>query len=114
MDSTRQQKISRLLQKDLSDIFQKEAQTMFYGALISPTIVRVSPDLSFAKTYISIFSPTTPIDTVFEAIQLHNKKIRQLLAQRVGKQLRVIPELAFGIDDSLDYQEHIEKILNSK
>lgn len=114
MDSTRQQKVSRLIQRDLSDIFQKESVTMFHGALITVTVVRVAPDLSFAKVFVSIFTPKSTPKIVFETIQLQNKKIRNLLAQRVGKQLRIVPELAFVIDDSFEYQANIDKILNSK
>jgi ribosome-binding factor A len=114
MESTRQQKVSRLLQRDLSDIFQKESVTMFRGAFITVTVVRVAPDLSFAKGYVSIFAPGVDSKEIFELIQLHTKKIRQILAQRVAKQLRIVPELAFGIDDSLDYQDNIDKILNQK
>ncbi|MDR1761078.1 MAG: 30S ribosome-binding factor RbfA [Bacteroidales bacterium] len=114
METTRQQKISRLVQRELSDIFQKETYTMFGGALITPTIVRIAPDLSLAKVYVSIFAPKLSNNEVFETIQTNVKKIRQTLAGRTGKQLRIVPELAFFVDDSLDYQENIENILNQK
>ncbi len=114
MDSTRQQKVSRLLQKDLADIFQKEAVSLCGGALVSVTIVRVAPDLSFAKVYISIFVPGGNTASVFALVQQNTKKIRTMLAQRVGKQLRVVPELVFAIDDSLDYIEHIDNLLHTK
>ncbi|MDR2962821.1 MAG: 30S ribosome-binding factor RbfA [Bacteroidales bacterium] len=114
METTRQQKISRLVQRELSDIFQKETYTTFGGALITPTIVRIAPDLSFAKIYVSIFSPKIDAAQVFETIQAQAKKIRQNLAGRTGKQLRIVPELAFFVDDSLDYQQNIENILNQK
>ncbi len=114
METTRQQKISRLIQRELSDIFQKETYTMFGGALITPTIVRIAPDLSVAKVYVSIFSPKVASNEVFETIQTNVKKLRQTLAGRTGKQLRIVPELAFFVDDSLDYQENIENILNQK
>lgn len=114
MDSTRQQKVSRLLLKDLADIFQKESVTMFGGALVSVTIVRVAPDLSFAKVYLSIFVPGGNTTQIFSLVQQQTKKIRTMLAQRVGKQLRIVPELVFAIDDSLDYIEHIDTILQSK
>jgi ribosome-binding factor A len=112
MTSTRQNKVARLIQRDLSDIFQKESKNLFNGALVSVTVVRVSPDLSFAKVYVSIFAPgTDSVDVVFELLQTRVKKIRALLAQRVAKQLRVIPELAFFVDDSLDYEKRIEDLL---
>ena len=86
---------------------------MFRGALISVTVVRVAPDLSFAKVYVSIFAPSKDEKTLFESIQDKTKTIRQMLAQKVAKQLRIIPELAFYIDDSIEYQENIERLLHS-
>lgn len=113
MSETRQNKVARLLQKELGDIFQKEAMNMFRGALISVTVVRVAPDLSFAKIYVSIFAPSKDEQQLFETIQDKSKTIRQMLAQKVGKQLRIIPELAFHIDDSIEYQANIERLLHS-
>ena len=98
MESTRLSKIERLLQKELSDIFQKQTQAM-HGILISVSVVRVSPDLSVARAYLSIF----PSD--------NTKAIRFDLGQRIRKQVRKIPELTFFIDDSLDYIENIDNLL---
>lgn len=112
MESTRQQKINRLLQKELAEIFQKESRTMFMGKLISVTVVRVTPDLGLACAYLSIF-PTEGICEVLKEIRIANPKIRGLLGRRVGKQLRVVPELEFYIDDSLDYIENIDNLLKS-
>lgn len=112
MESTRQQKISRLLQKELADIFQKESRTLFMGKIISVTTVRVSPDLAMARSYISIF-PSENAREVLKQIRIANPKIRGLLGRRVGKQLRVIPELEFYIDDSLDYIDKIDDLLKS-
>ncbi|MCK5822967.1 MAG: 30S ribosome-binding factor RbfA [Bacteroidales bacterium] len=111
MTTARQDKISRLLQRDLSDIFQKESLRLFKGALVSATIVRVSPDLSVAKVYVSIFSTNKDID-VFALINKNKKSIRYKLAERVKNQLRIVPELVFYIDDSLDYIENIEGLLS--
>ncbi|RLD63753.1 MAG: 30S ribosome-binding factor RbfA [Bacteroidetes bacterium] len=111
MTSSRQDKISRLLQRDLSDIFQKEGLTLFKGALVSVTIVRVSADLSVAKVYVSIFSTNKDID-VFALINKNKKSIRYKLAERVKNQLRIVPELIFYVDDSLDYIENIEGLLS--
>jgi len=111
MTSPRQDKISRLLQRDLSDIFQKESLHLFKGALVSATIVRVSPDLSVAKVYVSIFSPNKDID-IFALINKNKKSIRYKLAERVKNQLRIVPELVFYVDDSLDYIENIEGLLS--
>lgn len=109
MESTRLQKIERLLQKELGDIFQKQTQAM-RGVLVSVSVVRVSPDLGIAKAYLSIF-PSEKSKDLLDAIRANTKAIRYDLGQRVGKQLRIIPELSFFIDDSLDYIEHIDKLL---
>lgn len=112
MDSTRQNKVSRLLQKELAEIFQRESRTLFNGKMITVTVVRVTPDLGLAKVYVSIFpaeKDENPIDSILE----HSRKIRTELAGRVRHQLRKIPELDFYIDDSLDYADNIEKLLNN-
>lgn len=109
METTRQQKISRLLQKELSTIFLGVAHN-FQGILISTTKVHVSPDLSVARVYLSIF----PSERGEEMLQLINEKsvsIRHDLAGRTRFQLRTVPELTFYIDDSLDYMEHIDNLL---
>ncbi len=102
-------KIDRLLQKELGDIFQKQTQAM-HGVLVSVTAVRVSPDLSVAKAYLSIF-PSDKADELIKAIRANTKSIRYDLGQRVRLQLRKIPDLTFFIDDSLDYIENIDKLL---
>ena len=112
MTSSRQDKVSRLIQKDLSDIFQKESLTLFKGALVSVTTVRISSDLSVAKVYLSIFSTNKDVDT-FALINKNKKSIRYKLGQRVKNQLRIVPELSFYLDDSLDYIENIEGLLNA-
>ena len=109
MESTRISKIERLLQKELGDIFLKQAQGM-PGVLISVSAVRISPDLSVAKAYLSIF-PSEKGKELMEAIRANTKAIRYDLGQRVRMQLRIIPELTFFIDDSLDYIEHIDELL---
>lgn len=109
MESTRLNKIGRLIQKELSDIFQKQTKAM-PGVLISVTAVRVSSDLSVAKAYLSIF-PSDKANTLLDAIRANTKTIRYDLGQRVRLQLRKIPELSFFIDDSLDYIEHIDELL---
>lgn len=109
MESTRLSKIERLLQKELGDLFQKETQGM-RGTLVSVSRVRVSPDLSVAKAYLSIF-PSDKGPELLEAIRANTKAIRYDLGQRVRLQLRKIPELSFFIDDSLDYIEKIDSLL---
>lgn len=110
MEGTRLQKIERLLQKELGDIFQKQTQAM-HGVLVSVSVVRVSPDLSVARAYLSIF-PSAKGEELLKAIRANTKAIRYDLGQRVRLQLRKIPELSFFIDDSLDYIEHIDSLLN--
>lgn len=99
------------MQKELADIFQKESRTMFMGKMISVTVVRVTPDLALAKSYISIF-PSEERKEVLKQVRIANPRIRGILGRRVGKQLRVIPELEFYIDDSLDYIDNIDRLLN--
>ena len=109
MESTRLSKIERLIQKELGDIFQKQTQAM-PGTLISVSAVRVSPDLSIARAYLSIF-PSAKGPELLEAIRANTKAVRYDLGQRVRMQLRKIPELSFFIDDSLDYIEKIDNLL---
>ncbi|MCC8143642.1 MAG: 30S ribosome-binding factor RbfA [Tannerellaceae bacterium] len=110
MEKTRLNKIGRLLQKELGDIFLKQTKAM-PGTLISVSVVRVSPDLGIAKAYLSIF-PSEKSEELLKAIRANTKAIRYDLGQRVHLQLRKIPELSFFIDDSLDYIENIDKLLD--
>lgn len=111
MESTRQLKISRLLQKDLGEIFQRESRNLTQGALVTVTKVYVTPDLAIAKVYLSLFA-TEDKNGLLKHIQKHGKEIRFNLGKRIGKQIRVVPELVFYLDDSLDYIENIEKLLD--
>lgn len=108
--STRQNKISRLIQKELAEIFLKEYRSHFSGTLISVTVVRVTADLSLARAYLSIYPSEKAAETL-ASIRLISKPIRGVLGKKVGKQLRVIPELEFFIDDSLDYIDKIDRLL---
>jgi ribosome-binding factor A len=110
MESLRLQKISRLIQKELSILFQRESKMICGGKMVTVTAVRVSPDLAIAKIYLSIF-PSNTIKDTFSLIQAHSKSIRHQLGQKTHNQLRVIPELEFFIDDSLDYIDKIEGLL---
>lgn len=109
MDTNRQQKINRLIQKELSEIFLLETKKM-QGVLISVTNVRVSPDLGLAHAYLSIF-PSEKGDELLRNINENIKSVRFELGKRVGKQLRIVPELMFHMDDSLDYIDNIDKLL---
>jgi len=109
-ESTRQQKVSRQLQRDLSEIFRERGFTTYKGSMITVTSVRISPDLSVAKVFISIF-PSAGAKEIFSMVQESARNIRGELGKRVSKQLRIVPELQFHIDDSLDYVEHIDELL---
>lgn len=111
MSTIRQKKIAAVLQKELSTLFREQAQTLCKGAMVSVTTVRVAADLSFAKVFISIFGGSAPNDELFQHIQQHNSSIRYALGKRLGKQLRKTPELAFQIDDSIDYAATIDQLL---
>ena len=109
MQETRQNRISRLLQKELSLIFQSQTRQM-HGVMASVTRVKISPDLSICTAYLSIF-PSERGDELLKNIQQNTSTIRYDLGQRVRNQLRIIPELRFFIDDSLDYLERIDDLL---
>ncbi|MFZ5553153.1 MAG: 30S ribosome-binding factor RbfA [Bacteroidota bacterium] len=110
MSTIRQNKVAALLQKELGNFFLRESKTYFAGAMITVTVVRVSPDLGYAKVYLSIFGVNNR-EEVFHFIESQNKEIRYKIGKEVGKQLRVVPELSFFYDDSLDYAEGIDKLL---
>ena len=110
MSSTRQNKIARLIQKDLSQIIMTLNREYFQGKMISVTVVRYTPDFSLANVYLSIF-PSDNAEDILKEIEIHNKMIRHKVAQKVKNQLRKMPELRFFIDDSLEYAEKIDKLL---
>ena len=111
METTRQNKISRLIQKELSDIFQKQTSAM-RGVLVSVSACRISPDLSICRAYLSVF-PSERAQEIVQNINNNQKQVRYELGTRAGKQLRIIPELKFFIDDSLDYVDHIDELLGN-
>ena len=108
--STRQQKVGRELQRDLAEIIRSKGMAAFGGAMVTVSEVRVSPDLSIAKVYVSIF-PSDKQEAVMKLLEENNKAIRGELGRRVAKQLRIVPELDFYLDTTLDYVEHIEELL---
>ena len=109
MQETRQNKIARLLQKEMSVIFQEQTRSL-HGVMVSVTRVRISPDLSICTAYLSIF-PSEKSEELIKNITKNEKQIRYELGTRVRYQLRIIPELRFFIDDSLDYIERIDELL---
>ena len=110
MASIRQEKVSNLIKQELSIIFQRESRTICLGALVSVTIVRVTPDLSLARVYLSIFGHKDS-KAVYKNIEANTKLIKKGLSLKVSQQLRKIPELVFFVDDSLDYADEIENLL---
>jgi ribosome-binding factor A len=109
METTRQHKIARLIQKELSEIFLLQTKAM-QGVLVSVSAVRISPDMSYARAYISVF-PSERSAEIVKNINENVKAIRFELGKRVRFQLRIIPELKFFVDDSLDYVDHIDELL---
>lgn len=109
METTRQQKIARLIQKELGDIFQRQTQTM-HGVLVSVSAVRISPDMSVCRGYLSVF-PSERAQEIVGNINNNVRELRYELGRRVRHQLRIIPELKFFVDDSLDYIDHIDELL---
>ena len=109
METTRQNKISRLIQKEFSEIFLLQTKSM-NGVLVSVSAVRISPDMSIARVYLSVF-PSERSQEIVKNINDNMKSIRYELGTRVRHQLRIIPELKFFVDDSLDYAERIDELL---
>lgn len=109
METTRQNKISRLIQKELSEIFLLQTKSM-NGVLVSVSAVRISPDMSIARVYLSVF-PSERSQEIVKNINDNMKSIRYELGTRLRHQLRIIPELKFFVDDSLDYAERIDELL---
>ena len=109
METTRQNKIARLIQKELGEMFLLQTKAM-NGVLVSVSVVRISPDMSVARAYLSIF-PSARSEEIIQNINANAKTIRYELGTRLRHQLRIIPELKFFIDDSLDYIEKIDQLL---
>ena len=110
MESTRQQKVARLLQKEMGEYFQQNSRDILPGKMITVTVVRVSPDLSVVKVYLSIF-PLDKTTDPLEAVRGHASKIRNEIGRKVRNQLRAIPEFIYYLDDSLDYIDKIDNLL---
>ena len=108
--STRQLKVGREIQRDLAEIIRSKGMAAFDGALLTVSEVRISPDLSIAKVYVSIF-PSAKQQKVLELLEEEKTKLRGELGRLVSKQLRIVPELDFYLDTTLDYAEHIDELL---
>ena len=108
--STRQLKVAREIQKELAEIIRSKGMAAFDGALVTVSEVRVSPDLSVPKVFVSIF-PSDKQGEVMHILEENNKALRGELGHKVAKQFRIVPELIFLLDTTLDYAEHIEELL---
>tara|TARA_R110002050_G_scaffold41242_1_gene100024 strand:- start:12207 stop:12545 length:339 start_codon:yes stop_codon:yes gene_type:complete len=110
MSTLRQEKVSELLRRELSTIIQRNEGEILRGKMTTVTTVRISPDLSFAKVYVSIF-PTENLKEDVSVWKEHVSQIRFQLGKSIRHQLRIVPEIAFYGDDSLDYAEEIDQLL---
>lgn len=108
--TTRQLKVAREIQKALAEIIRSKGMAAFGGALLTVSEVRVSPDLSLAKVFVSIF-PSEKQESVMALLEENLRAIRGELGHVMGKQLRIVPEISFLLDTSLDYAEHIDELL---
>lgn len=111
-ESTRQQKYSRLIQRDISDILQKDKMGIFSKTFVSVVDVKISPDLSVAKIYLSMMLVKDK-EALLEKINLHKSEIRRELGNKIGKQVRIIPELIFIIDEVEEKASRIDQIIDS-
>jgi ribosome-binding factor A len=111
MESTRQLKFARLIQKELGEIFQRDAKSVLEGAFITLTKVTVSPDLALAKVYVS-FMMVNNKEEALKKLTVNTKVFRKLLGDKIKKQVRIIPELAFYIDDNLEYASKMDNIFS--
>ncbi len=109
MNTTRQHKIATLLQKELADLFLHDSKDV-YHCMITVTHTTVTTDLSIARAYLSIYMVQDK-DAVIAAVRANTKDIRFRLGQKIKNQLRIVPQLEFFIDDTLDYMENIDKLL---
>jgi ribosome-binding factor A len=111
MPSTRQLKVARLLQKELSDMFQRDSRHLLGNAFVTVTRCEVSPDLSVAKFHLS-FLMTNQKDETMKQIESHKKNLRQQLGARIRHQLRIVPELVFFLDEGAEYAGEMDALFN--
>ena len=109
-ESTRQQKVARQIQKDLAEIIRARGMSAYDGAMLTVSGVKITSDLALAKVYVSIF-PSSKAEAVMQRLGEETSRLRGELGRRVAKQLRIVPELSFFLDDSIDYVEHIDELL---
>jgi ribosome-binding factor A len=112
MEGKRQQQVAKLIQKDLSEIFQRDAKHLFGNDFITITSLRITPDLSIVRAYLSFLKAKNKAEALAD-IQEHTKTIRQLLGQKIKNSVRIVPQLHFYLDDTAEYVAHIEGLLDS-
>ncbi|MFY0601917.1 MAG: 30S ribosome-binding factor RbfA [Cyclobacteriaceae bacterium] len=112
MQSQRQQKYARQIQKDLGEIFQKDPKHFFGNSLVTLTSVEVSPDLSFTKLFMSVF-PIKDAEEVFFRLNENKSEVRKLLGNKIGKRVRIVPEIAFFHDDTEEKASRIDKLIDN-
>lgn len=110
MESKRQQKYSKLIQKELGDIFQRDSRPLIGNTMVTVTRVLMSPDLGVAKVYLSFLGGNT--QELFDKVNDAKKTIRRNLGQRIGKSVRIIPELALFLDESAAYAQHMDGVIS--
>ena len=110
MESKRQQKYAKLIQREIGEIFQKESKSLVGNAMVTVTRVMMSPDLGVAKVYLSFLLANNK--ELFDRINDSKKSIRRNLGNRIGKSVRVIPEIAFFLDESSSYAQHMDRIIS--
>lgn len=110
--SIRTEKISRALQRDLAPLLSRFCQQILPGQLVTVVEVKATADLGLAKVYVSVLNSKDK-DKTLETIRFHQKEIRQLLAQEIGKRIRKIPEINFYLDNTMDHAERINKLLDN-
>ena len=109
-ESKRQQKFSKLIQKDLSDIIHKDKRGIFGSSFITVSAVKMTPDLSLARVYLSMFMKDK--EAMLEKINNHKSEIRHELGNKIAKQVRIVPDLEFFIDDLEEQAARIDKIIS--
>lgn len=110
METIRQSKVSRLLQKEIGEIIQQEQRGLYGNSMITVTRVTVTKDMMLARVFVSLFA-TKDKKELFDLVKLNTAEIRRLLAIRIRHQLRAVPDLEFIHDDTLDYIDHIDELL---
>lgn len=113
MENNRQQKIAKQIQRDMAEIFQKEGASIVRGAMVTVTEARMSPDLGYAKIYLSVF-PYERSAAIMESVEAQSRFLRGELGRRIRNQLKNVPELQFFLDDTLEYIDHIDRTLKGE